>query len=96
MYKNGKEEVLVWYSGLRKCGQVATWACVQSLGWDRNIISPFYFLNLKGKTNNNRRSKIGGDWSSRFGSAVTNRTSIHEDVGFIPGLAQWVKDPALL
>ena len=35
-------------------------------------------------------------WSSHCDSAVTNLINIHEDMGLIPGLAQWIKEVMLL
>ena len=46
----------------------------------------FFFYRIR--TNNFR--------SSHLGTAERNPTRNHEVVGAIPGLTQWVKDPALL
>ena len=40
--------------------------------------------------------QIGDLRVSVVAEQVKNVTSIHEDVGSIPGLIQWVKDPTLL
>ena len=42
-----------------------------------------------------RQDKEIKSGSSHCGALETNLTSNHEGVDLIPGLAQWVKDPAL-
>ena len=49
-------------------------------------------LNLEILLYQKKRIPLG---SSHCGSTVKNPTSIHVDLGSIPGLAQWVKDLAL-
>ena len=46
-------------------------------------------------TQNSCKNSLLRKRSSRDGAAQTNPTRNHEVVGPIPGLAWWVKDPAL-
>ena len=64
---------------------VELFKCVLGLLLSLDLHSPFTFPNK------NFHTRI-----SHCGSAKMNLISIHEDAGSIPGLAQWVKNLALL
>ena len=62
---------------------------------DARPLSDFWYINCKEVKELSDIVITTFFWSSHHGSGLKNLTSIHEHVGLIPGLDQWVKDLAL-
>ena len=77
---------LAWHSGLKV-------RCYSSFSLEHNLIPGPGTSCLGAATKEKQRIKNS---SSHCGTAEMNPTSIHEDAGSIPSLAQWVGYPVLL
>ena len=84
--RNG-EKTMVWlgWSKILKKGRIRG---KNSKKTNKNHTQRTLTVKLK-----NLKSAHSG--SFHRGSVVTSPTSIHKDLGSIPGISQWVKDPAL-
>ena len=75
---------------------------VTAVAWVQSLAPELqHALDIAKTTNINKKGHMGlymiesEGWSSCCGALETNPTRNHEVVGLIPGLALWVKDPAL-
>ena len=59
---------------------------------EMNTLIDFSLINKSNFTFIKVLTAIPKSWSSHCGSAASNLTIIHDDVGSNPGPAQWVKD----